>query len=357
MADDLPLSGVRVVEFASIGPAPFCGMMLADMGAEVIRINRPGVADPLAMDAIFGRGKQACVLDLKSAAGRERALGLLAQADILLEGMRPGVMERLGLGPREATASNPRLVYGRVTGWGREGALAETAGHDINYIAMSGALWPIGTADAPPPPPINFVGDFGGGGMLLLGGVLAAFHQARAMGRGRTVDVAMMDGAAIQAAMVFSLIQEGRWSDARQDNLLDGGAPFYGTYRCADGGFVAVGAIEPRFHDILMERLGLPKLSPESQMDRCEWPARRAQLAAIFADKSRAHWAEVFGGTDACVSPVLTPREAWAHPHHRERGSFSERNGQIQPAPPVRFGPRAHATEGGSPLPQPADAA
>lgn len=332
------LAGLSVVEFAGIGPAPFCGMMLADMGADVIRIDRPGTQDPLAMNALFGRGKRSVTLDLKSAKGRVQALDLIAAANILIEGYRPGVMERLGLGPEPALAVQPRLVYGRVTGWGREGTVADTAGHDLNYVAMSGALWPIGHADAPPPPPINFVGDFGGGGMLLLSGVLAAHLSALRTGHGQTVDAAMMDGALIQAAMLYSLTQDGGWSDRRQDNLLDGGAPFYAAYRCADGGYIAVGAIETRFHDVLMDKLGLPRLAQPDQMDKARWSARRAEMAALFQTRPRSDWVTLFAGTDACVSPVLTPIEAIAHTDHRARGSFVEVDGQIQPAPPVRFG-------------------
>ncbi|HEV2512144.1 CaiB/BaiF CoA-transferase family protein [Bosea sp. (in: a-proteobacteria)] len=332
------LAGICVVEFAAIGPAPFCGMMLADMGADVIRIDRPGAQDPLAMNAVFGRGKRSVTLDLKSAEGQARALDLIARADILIEGYRPGVMERLGLGPEPALAARPKLVYGRVTGWGRGGTAAETAGHDLNYIAMSGALWPIGQADAPPPPPINFVGDFGGGGMLLLSGVLAAHLSALRTGQGQTVDTAMMDGALIQAAMLYSLTQDGGWSSRREDNLLDGGAPFYTTYRCADDGYLAVGAIEPRFHDVLMDGLGLPRLTAHDQMDKTRWPARRAQMAALFASRSRRDWAALFAGSDACVSPVLTPAEAIHHPDHLARESFVQVDGQMQPAPPIRFG-------------------
>lgn len=332
------LDGVSVVEFAGIGPAPFCGMMLADMGAGVVRIDRPGAQDPLAMNAVFGRGKRSVELDLKSAGGRTQALDLIAGADILIEGFRPGVIERLGLGPEPALAAQPRLVYGRVTGWGREGAIARTAGHDLNYLALSGALWPIGQADAPPPPPINFVGDFGGGGMLLLSGVLTAYVGALKTGQGQTVDVAMMDGALTQAAMLYSLLQDGGWSERRQDNLLDGGAPFYAVYRCADDGYLAVGALETRFHDELMDRLGFARLTTADQMNKALWPARRREMAAVFLTRPRDEWVGLFEGSDACVSPVLSPAEAMSHPAHRLRGSFVEVDGQTQPAPPIRFG-------------------
>lgn len=351
MSDRGALAGVTVVEFAAIGPAPFCGMMLADMGADVVRIDRPGAPDPLATNAVFGRGKRSVVLDLKSEQGRRQALALIAASDILIEGYRPGVMERLGLGPDEALDANSQLVYGRVTGWGREGPLAATAGHDLNYVAMAGALWPIGQADAPPPPAVNFVGDFGGGGMLLLSGVLAARLSALATGRGQTVDAAMMDGATIQAAMLYSMIQEGAWSDRRQDNLLDGGAPFYATYRCSDDGFIAVGAIEQRFHDVLMDRLGWPRLSAEDQMEKSGWSERRAQLAALFATQPRQHWLALFDGSDACVAPVLTPAEALRHPSHQARNSFVEVAGQIQPAPAVRFGLTPAACPAPAPFP------
>lgn len=338
-----PLSGVKVVELAGLGPAPFCGMLLADLGAEVLRIDRAGARsagaamfDP-AKD-ILQRGRQAVALDLKSADGQAAALRLIGEAEILIEGFRPGVTERLGLGPDACLARNPRLVYGRITGWGQDGPLAPTAGHDINYLGLSGALHSIGRAAGGPVPPLNLVADFGGGAMLLAAGVLAALVRARADGRGQVVDAAMTDGCALLQAMTLTLRAMGRWQDRRQANLLDGGAPRYDTYVCADGRHVAVGALEPQFYRLLLEGLGLAgDPAMEHPDDRSRWPAQRERIAAAFARQSRDQWCQHFEGSDACVSPVLSLAEAPSHPHNLARKTFVTANGLLQPAVAPRF--------------------
>lgn len=333
-----PLAGIRILEFEAIGPGPYCGMLLADLGAEVLRITRPGAErGPLIADvggAVLHRGRPALTLDLKAAEDHALARRLIARADGLIEGLRPGAMEKLGLGPAEALALNPRLVYGRVTGWGQEGPLARTAGHDINYIALSGALGAMGSPDAPPFPPLNLVGDFGGGGLWLAFGLLAALIEAGRTGRGQVIDAAMLDGAASQMALIYAWHVTGRWRDQRGANLLDGGAPFYRTYACADGRFVAVGAIEPQFFAALMQGLGLAGEGWD-QTDRARWPELAARLAEIFATRPRDDWAALFEGTDACVTPVLGLAEAPAHPHNRARGTFV--GPPTQPAPGPRF--------------------
>jgi len=333
-----PLNDVRVVEFAGIGPGPFAGMLLADLGAEVVRIDRPGQEDLLGLPYdVLARGKRSLQLDLKTAAGVETALRLVEGADITTEGFRPGVMERLGLGPEACLDRNPRLVYGRVTGWGQDGPLATTAGHDIDYIALSGALNAIGPADGPPSPPLNLVGDFGGGGMLLAVGVLAALVAAARSGQGQVVDAAMVDGAALQMAMVYGMHAAGRWNNQRGANLVDGAAPFYGPYACADARWIAVAPIEQRFHRQFLEVLGLEADAFEPQMDQSQWAARRRMLAEVFLTRTRDEWCATFEGTDACVAPVLDLDEAPAHPHNRARQTFIERDGVLQPAPAPRF--------------------
>lgn len=331
-----PLRGLRVVEMAGIGPAPFCGMLLADMGAEVVRIERPGT-QPDAHD-ILARGRSRLALDLKAPGATALALTAISRADVLIEGFRPGVMERLGLGPAECHMHNPRLVYGRMTGWGQHGPLAQAAGHDINYIAISGALHAIGRPGDAPVPPLNYVGDFGGGAMLLAFGVLAALYEARQSGRGQVVDAAMTDGAALLSAMMYGFKSAGSWSNQRGENLLDGGAHFYGTYACADGRYLAVGAIEPQFYALLRERCGIADdPSFDSQMDPGFWPLLKSRLADLFRTRTRDEWCTLLEGSDACVAPVLDWDEAPAHPHNVARGTFVDVAGVLQPAPAPRF--------------------
>jgi alpha-methylacyl-CoA racemase len=344
-----PLAGLRVVELAGLGPGPFCGMMLADLGADVVCIARPGTGHD-ATD-ITARGKRRLQLDLQEPAGRDAALALIARADMLVEGFRPGVMERLGLGPAPCHKLNPRLVYGRMTGWGQTGPLANAAGHDINYIALTGALHAIGRPGEAPPPPLNYVGDYGGGAMLLAVGLLAALHEARASGRGQVVDAAMTDGAALLSSLFYGMKAAGSWSSQRGENLLDGGAHFYDTYACADGKYVAVGAIEPKFFRRLCELCGLDDAFCESQMDRSRWPLMKLRLGDVFRTRTRAEWCELLEGSDACFAPVLDWDEAPAHPHNQARGTFVTLQGVVQPAPAPRFSrtpaavPQAGATE------------
>ena len=332
-----PLDGVRVIELAGLGPGPFCGMMLADLGAEVVRVGRPGAApDPYEVAA---RGRRTVPVNLKDPRGAEVVLRLAERADALYEGYRPGVAERLGVGPEDCRARNPRLVYGRMTGWGQDGPLASTAGHDIDYIAVAGALHPVGPADAPPPPPLNLIGDFGGGGMLLAFGLVAGILSARATGEGQVVDAAMTDGSALLTAMMHGQLAAGRWTAERQANMLDGAAPFYGTYTCADGEYVAVGAIEPQFTAELLDGLGVPADDPdrEAWYDKASWPRLRERVAKVFATRTRDEWVAVFDGSDACVAPVLSLAEAPRHPHNVSRGTFVESHGITQPAPAPRF--------------------
>jgi alpha-methylacyl-CoA racemase len=335
-----PLAGLRVVELAGIGPAPFCGMMLADAGAKVTLVRRPGGSpDAWGSSPVLDRGRVVVEHDLKQPAGVAAVLALAADADALIEGFRPGVTERLGVGPAACLARNPRLVYGRMTGWGQEGPRAQTAGHDITYLATTGVLDAIGRAGEPPVPPLNLLGDFGGGGMLLAFGVVAALLDARASGRGRVVDAAIVDGASLLAGMVQGMRARGEWVDRRGDNLLDGGAPFYDVYRCADGRYVAVGALEPRFYRVLLAGLGLaddPACAGD-HLDRARWPAIRARFAAAFATATRDEWQARFDGADACVAPVLSWEEAARDPHAVARAAFDVRAGVVQPAPAPRF--------------------
>jgi alpha-methylacyl-CoA racemase len=336
-----PLEGVRIIELAGLGPAPFAGMMLADAGADVIRIDRSDRATHPPKDGahvdLMNRGRRSVAVDLKHPDGVGLVLDLVATADGLMEGFRPGVAERLGLGPDECLARNPRLVYGRMTGWGQDGPMAQAAGHDIDYIALSGALGAIGRQGERPLPPLNLVGDFGGGGMLLAYGMLAAILGARTTGAGQVVDAAMVDGAASLMTMTYTLRAAGIWQDERGTNLLDTGAHFYEVYECADGGHFGVGAIEPQFYAELMRLLGLGDEDLSTQMDRTTWPGMKERFAAIFATRTRAEWEEVFAGTDACAAPVLSPWEAPDHPHNRARGTFTEVAGVVQPAPSPRF--------------------
>jgi alpha-methylacyl-CoA racemase len=342
-----PLDGVRVVELAGIGPEPFCGMLLGDMGADVVRVDRPPVRG--AWPDLMARGKRSVVVDLKHEAGAEVVLRLVASADALLEGFRPGVAERLGLGPDACLARNPRLVYGRMTGWGQDGPLSQTAGHDIDYIALAGTLHPIGAAGGPPVPPLNLVGDFGGGGLLLAFGIACALVEARRSGRGQVVDAAVVDGASLLTTSLHELAGLGLWEERRGSNLLDGGAPFYGVYETADGGHLAVGALEPRFYGELLDRLGLTGEELPEQTDRERWPELRARLEAVFRSRTRDEWVERFEGSDACVAPVLRPSEAPDHPHHRARGSFVPVGATRQPAPAPRFSRTPPAAPAGPP--------
>lgn len=332
-----PLSGVRILEFDGLGPVTFAGMMLADLGAEVLRLTRAdggGVFEDVG-GAVLHRGRTAVPVDLKSDADREQVLALVGSADAVIEGFRPGVMERLGLGPQDLSARNLRLVFGRVTGWGQTGPLADQVGHDINYIGLTGVLHAMGEPDRPPRPPLNLVGDYGGGAMTLVVGVLAAVIEARTSGRGRVVDAAMTDGAGLLAALFPALSARGLWSERRGANLLDGGAPFYRCYACRDGRFVAVGALEPRFYAALLAGLEIdPAQAP--QHDFGGWPALHERFAAVFATRDRDDWASRFAETEACVTPVLTFAEAAAHPHNRARQAHVEA-GIVQPAPAPRF--------------------
>ncbi len=333
-----PLQGVRVIEIAGIGPGPFCAMLLADLGGEVVRIDRPEGADGGRVD-VLGRGRRSVVVDLKHPRGAEVVLGLVAGADVLIEGFRPAVAERLGIGPEACLARNPRLVYGRMTGWGQSGPLRHAAGHDIAYIALAGALHPIGPAGGPPVPPLNLVGDFGGGGMLLAFGITCALLEAQRSGRGQVVDAAIVDGAALLTTMFHELAAQGMWSQRRGSNPLDGGAPFYGVYETADGEHVAVGALEPRFYAELLAKLGLDSDDADlpGQMDRERWPELRERLAAVFRTRTRADWAELLEGSDACVAPVLSLSEAPDHSHNRARDTFVPVGDTLQPAPAPRF--------------------
>ena len=331
-----PLAGVRVVELAGIGPGPFCAMLLADLGAEVLRVDRPAAARP-GWPTVLARGRRSVAVDLKHPDGAGVVLDLVASADALVEGFRPGVAERLGIGPDACLARNPRLVYGRVTGWGQEGPWRLAAGHDIDYVALAGALHPIGQAGGPPVPPLNLVGDFGGGGMLLALGVVAALLEVGRSGAGQVVDAAMVDGAALLTTQFHELLAAGLWREERGANLLDGGAPFYGVYETADGRHLAVGALEPQFYAELLRRLGLDAGDLPGQLDRDGWPLVRERLAALFRTRTREEWCELLAGTDACVAPVLGLGEAPAHPHNRARGTFVDVGGVVQPGPAPRF--------------------
>lgn len=329
-----PLAGIRVVEFAGLGPGPFACMLLADMGADIIRIERRGVGlDP--RDATL-RSRRQIELDLKADDDRRKALALVERADILVEGFRPGVMEKLGIGPDAAFERNPRLIYGRITGWGQEGPLKQAAGHDLNYIAISGALAAIGTRESPLPP-LNFVGDYGGGALYLVVGVLAALLQARISGQGQVVDAAMCDGAASLSSILFVLKARGQWTTARASNFLDGAAPYYRTYRCADGEHISIAALEPQFYSELCRRLNRPDLDTSDREDARNWPRLAGEFESIFMSQTSAHWRALLEGTDACFAPVIPFDEAPQHPHNVARGNFLEVDGLCQPAPAPRF--------------------
>ena len=336
-----PLSGLRIVEFAGLGPAPFCGMMLADHGADVIRIVRPGARELFPgfdRNDTFARSRRLIQVDLKAPDGIGVVRDLCRGADGVIEGFRPGVMERLGLGPDVLLADNPALVYGRVTGWGQDGPLAQAAGHDITYRALNGVLHTVGRKDEAPVPPVNYIGDFGGGGMLLAFGMVSALLAVRMGGKGQVIDAAMVDGAALLAGMVWQLKGVGLWDDARGGNWLNGASHFYDSYRCADGEYIALGSLEPQFYALLRAELGLTDDPAfDAQMDPAAWPALKERVAAIIATQSRAHWCDRMEGTDICFAPVLSLDEAPAHPHNRMRGTFIDVAGQTQPAPAPRF--------------------
>lgn len=334
-----PLGGLVVTELAGLGAAPFAGMILSDLGAHVITVDRvqSGSSPSPSLRDVLRRGRDSIALDLKTSEGVEIVLRSVEASDALIEGFRPGVTERLGIGPADCLARNRRLVYGRMTGWGQEGPMAAMAGHDIDYIALSGALHPVGEKERPVPP-LNLVGDFGGGGMLLAVGVLAGVINARETGLGQVVDAAMLDGSALLTASHHGYLADGWWKDARESNLLDGAAPFYTTYRTADGRHVAVGALEPQFFAELLEGLGLAPEDTGPQNDRDGWPEMRRRFAEVFAGRTRDDWVMHFDGTDACVAPVLSLTEAPRHPHNRARNTFVEVGGVVQPAPAPRFG-------------------
>ena len=333
-----PLAGVSVVELAGIGPAPFAAMVLADLGADVLRVDRPGVPNAVARMDVLNRGRRSVAVDLKAPEGAEVVLRAAVAADALIEGFRPGVAERLGVGPDACLARNPRLVYGRMTGWGQDGPYAHEAGHDITYAAVAGALAHIGRAGQPPTPPLNLVADFGGGGMLLALGVVSGVLAARTSDRGQVVDAAMVDGVALLMAPFFMALRSGYFSNERGTNLLDSGAPFYDCYAGADGRWVAVGALEPQFFAALLEGLAIDPAEVGEQHDRSQWPSMRDRFAATFATRSRDEWVAHFAGRDACVAPVLTTEETLADPHLSARGTVVELEGVLQPAPAPRFG-------------------
>ncbi|MGB1189029.1 MAG: CaiB/BaiF CoA transferase family protein [Pseudomonadales bacterium] len=330
-----PLTGIKIIELAGIGPGPFCGMMLSDMGAEVIRVDRPG--GRMRGQDVLARGRKSISVDLKSEGGRDVVLKLCESADAIFEGFRPGVTERLGLGPEACQGRNKRLVYGRMTGWGQDGPMAQAAGHDINYIALTGALHAIGPKDGKPVPPLNLVGDFGGGGMLLAFGLVCGILEASRSGEGQVVDAAMVDGAAALMAMFFTMNAGGMFKTSRASNMLDGGAHFYGTYETKDGEHIALGSIEPQFYALLVEKAGLDPEDFSAQMDQSRWPEFQEKLTACFLTKTRSEWQEIMEGTDVCFAPVLSINEVADHPHNKARGTFQSLEGVVQPAPAPRF--------------------
>jgi alpha-methylacyl-CoA racemase len=350
-----PLRGVRVIEFAGIGPGPFASMLLSDMGADVVSIARPGQGKRDVRDFV-NRGRRVIELDLKSAAHIEQVLDLIAAADVLIEGFRPQVMERLGLGPDVVLKRNPRLVYGRMTGWGQTGPLSQAAGHDINYIAITGALDSFRSGSGETVSPLNLVGDYGGGALYLVVGVLAAVIEARTSGKGQVVDAAMCDGVSSMLTMFHSLRATGRWTEQPRTNLLDGGAPFYRTYECKDGGFMAIGALEPQFYAELRQLAGLDEECYDAQMNRAEWPKVQEKMAALFKTKTRDEWAKILEGSDACAAAVLGLFDAPKHPHLVARQTFVTADGYVQPAPAPRFSRTPSAIQG-SPAVTPVDAA
>jgi alpha-methylacyl-CoA racemase len=334
-----PLTGIRAIEFAGIGPAPYAGMLLADLGADILRIERAETPELFPLqNAPVDRGRRTLTLDLKNPDAVALCFRIIEKADVLIEGFRPGAMERLGLGPEAALSRNPRLIYGRMTGWGQEGPLAKTAGHDLTYLALTGVLEAIGPEAGPPVPPLNLIGDMGGGGAFLVIGILAALLERQRSGQGQVIDAAILDGTVSQLAIILGLRAGGLWNGARGQNLLDGGAPFYRTYRCLDGKFIAVAALEPKFFAALLERLGLdPAALLPRQYDRAQWPQMLREFEAIFAARTRDEWVSHFEDADACAAPVLSFEEAASHPHNKARGTFIEEDGALQPPAAPRF--------------------
>ncbi|MPZ60536.1 MAG: CoA transferase [Propionibacteriales bacterium] len=336
-----PLAGLRALELGGIGPGPFCGMLLADLGVDVVKVERVDVADTPADDSaryeVLNRGRTSVAVDLRTSEGRDIALSLVETCDMVFEGFRPGVAERLGVGPAECMARNPRVVYGRMTGWGQRGPLAQTAGHDINYIALTGVLDAIGTAGGPPVPPLNLLGDFGGGGVFLALGLVSAVWESARSGHGQVVDASIVDGTSALLGMLMGMRSAGDWTGSRGENLLDGGAHFYGVYQCADGHFISVGAIEPQFYERFLDGLGVEDVPADDRMEPTDWPALRELAAEAFRGRTRAEWMTVFAELDACVAPVLTLDEAAAHPHNQARAYITSVDGVMQPGQAPRF--------------------
>jgi alpha-methylacyl-CoA racemase len=347
-----PLQGFRIIEMAGIGPGPFCAMLLADMGAEVIRVERPcgNNIHSIKYD-ILNRGRRSVAVDLKTQAGVETVLKLVEKSDGIIEGFRPGVMERLGLGPDVCQALNPKLIYGRMTGWGQDGPLARAAGHDINYISLTGALHAIGTKGSGPVPPLNLVGDFGGGAMYLAFGMVCGLLEVRSSGQGQVVDAAMTDGVSHLMGMMYSMHHSNAWSDNREANLIDGGAHFYSTFECADGKWVSIGSIEPQFYALLLEKAEIDEDTFKHQLNKELWPELKVKLSGKFKTKTRAEWCAIMEGTDICFAPVLDLSEAPNHPHNKARSTFVERDGVMQPAPAPRFSRTKPEIQGPPPLP------
>ncbi len=332
-----PLKDIKVIEMAGIGPAPFCGMILADMGAEVISVERITAAGRGSSADIASRGKKSIAVDIRKSEGQDIIKKLVESADVLIEGFRPGVMEKNNLGPDELLNINPKLIFGRMTGWGQSGPLANAAGHDINYIALSGVLGAIGKKDTPPPPPLNLIGDFGGGGMLLALGVCAALNTVNKEGKGQVIDAAMTEGSALLMSMMYGMLNTGIWTDSRDSNLLDGAAHFYGCYECKDGKFVSIGSIEPQFYSLLREKMNIDEDIFDNQMDKNSWPALRENLERRFKEKTRDEWCQIMEGTDICFAPVLSMNEAIKHEHNIERKSFFNLDNVVQPSPAPKF--------------------
>ncbi len=332
-----PLKGIRIIEMAGIGPGPFCGMVLADLGAEVIRVDRASAKGTGSRQEASNRGKKSIAVDLKAKEGVQIVLKLVQEADAIFEGFRPGVMERLGLGPEECMELNESLVYGRMTGWGQDGPLANAAGHDINYISLSGALAAIGRPGSPPVPPLNLIGDFGGGGMLLALGLVSALLESKQSGKGQVVDAAMTDGSALLMTMIYTMQSSGFWKDSMGSNMLDGGAHFYDTYECSDGKFISLGSIEPQFYKLLCDLAGFDNNLSSDQMSRDDWPEKKKAVKEIILTKTREEWCQIMEGTDVCFAPVLNMEEAPNHPHNKARQTFIELEGATQPAPAPRF--------------------
>ena len=332
-----PLKDIKVIEMAGIGPAPFCGMILADMGAEVISVERITAAGRGSSADIASRGKKSIAVDIRKPEGQEIIKKLVESADVLIEGFRPGVMEKNNLGPDELHKINSKLIFGRMTGWGQSGPLANAAGHDINYISLSGVLGAIGKKNSPPPPPLNLIGDFGGGGMLLALGVCAALNTVNKEGKGQVIDAAMTEGSALLMSMMYGMLNSGIWTDSRDSNLLDGAAHFYGCYECKDGKFVSIGSIEPQFYSLLREKMNIDEDIFDNQMDKNSWPALRENLETRFKEKTREEWCKIMEGTDICFAPVLSMSEAINHKHNVERNSFFELDNVLQPSPAPKF--------------------